>query len=376
MAVVNARRGGVLPVSERWQGYQLQQVDRVPELDRATFCERFQGQRPVVVPGAATDSPMVARWDLSYLAQVAGDARVTVARYLEDRRDFGRIEPREMSLAEFLSGLVPPTRDEVHYLFNDPSCVFARNEALDRPHVGLAAKLNAGLAPLAADFRVPSFVAPEEYVLAMLILGSRDNATALHYDRGGEAKALVQVLGRKRIILFPPQAAPGLQPGTLFGRPGAHFSGSHATVDIHGPAGGSVSADAPTGWIVELEAGDVAYWPPFWFHDVENLDDVTMAVGVFVDEIRLPALLLRYTAYLLFRELLVGAGARARGDGAAVHGGSPDVEAGWGVELAIGGRPAGSLAELFQELERTLLTPDACDVRGLWEWHIRLGRDR
>jgi hypothetical protein len=356
-----------LPVSERWQDYGLQQVERAPNLDRATFCERFQGQRPVVVPGGAIDSPMLARWDLSYLARVAGDARVTVARYLEDRRDFGRVERREMSLAEFLSDLASPG-DEVHYLFNEQSCAFARNEVLDRTHVGWAAAVNAGLAPLAADFRVPSFVAPEEYVLAALILGSRDNATKLHYDSGGEAKALVQVLGRKRIILFPPQAAPELRPGTLFRRPGEHFSGSHATVDIHGPADSSVSADAPTGWIVELEPGDVVYWPPFWFHDVENLDDVTMAVGVFIDEIRLPALVLRHTAHLMFRELMAGAAARARDDGAAGDG--------WGVELAIGGRPAGSLAELFQELERALLAPEASDVRGLWEWNARLGRDR
>ena len=41
-------------------------------------------------------------------------------------------------------------------------------------------------------------------MLAALILGSRDNATKLHYDSGGEAKALVQVLRRKRIILFRP----------------------------------------------------------------------------------------------------------------------------------------------------------------------------
>ncbi|MEK6276725.1 MAG: cupin-like domain-containing protein [Actinomycetota bacterium] len=364
-------------MSERWQSYELQQVERVPGLDRAIFRERFQGQRPLIVPGGALDSPMLARWDLSYLAQAAGHARVTVAAYPEDRRDFGSIEPREMSLAEFLRGLAQPARDEVRYLFNDPSCVFARNEAITRLHVGWAAALNAGLAPLAADFRVPSFVASEEYVLAVLILGSRDNATALHYDNGGEAKVVVQVRGRKRIILFPPQAAPALRPHTHFRRPEIPGrAGSHAMVDIHAPADASASADAPAGWVAELEPGDVAYWPPFWFHDVENLDDVTMAVGVFVDEVRLPALLLRHTAHLVFQELLAGAAARARGDGAAVQGGSPNVRAGWGVELAVGDRPAGNLAELFQELERTLLATDASDVRGLWEWNGRLGRDR
>jgi hypothetical protein len=38
----------------------------------------------------------------------------------------------------------------------------------------------------------------------------------------------------------------------------------------------------------------------------------------------------------------------------------------------VGKRPAGSLAEHFQELERTLLARDAGAVRGLWEWGWRL----
>jgi hypothetical protein len=364
-------------VSERRQRYELQKVERVPGLDRATFRERFQGRRPVVVPGGALDAPMLERWDLSYLAEAAGDARVTVAAYPEDRRDFGSVEPREMSLAEFLSDLAQPGSDEVRYLFNNSSCVFARNDALTRLHVSWAAELNAGLAPLAADFQVPSFIALEEYVLAVLIMGSRANATALHYDNGGEAKVVIQVRGRKRIILFPPQAAPALRPHTFFRRPGsASASPSIATVDIHAPADDSAGVDGPVGWVAELEPGDLVYWPPFWFHDVENTDDVNVAVGVFVDEIRITGLLLRHAAHLVFRSILAEAAARADGHGAAVQGRSPDVRDGWGVELAVGDFPVGSLAELFRELERTLLATDAGDVQGLWEWNSRLGRDR
>jgi hypothetical protein len=365
-------------VSERWQSYELQQVARVPALDRAMFVERFQGQRPLVVSGGAHDSPMLERWDLSYLSQVAGGATVNVAAYPEDRRDFERIEPREMSLAEFLADVARPARDEVRYLIPlDPSPVFARNDTIARLHVSWAAAVNPGLARLAADFRLPSFIAPEDYVLAVLIIGSRENATALHYDNGGEAKVLIQVRGRKRIILFPPHAAAALRPHTLFRRPGTPSgSGSRATVDIHALSDPSASADAPAGWVAEVGPGDLVYWPPFWFHDVENLDEVNIAVGVFLDEIRLPALLLRHAAHLIFREVLAEAEARARGQGAAGQDGSPRVRAGWGVELAVGDRPAASLGELFQELERTLLAPDASEVQGLWEWNDRLGRDR
>ena len=142
-------------MSERWESYQLEQVERVPELDHATFRERFRGQRPVVVPGGAADTSMLARWDLPYLAREAGQARITAAAYRGSPRDFGRVEPREMWLADFIHRLVRPAGEEVRYLFNDPSCVFARNETLTRVHVGWAAATNSGLAPLAADFSVP-----------------------------------------------------------------------------------------------------------------------------------------------------------------------------------------------------------------------------
>ena len=211
-------------------------------------------------------------------------------------------------------------------------------------------------------------------MLAVLILGSRENATDLHYDNGGEAKVLVQVRGGKRILLFPPEAAPALRPHSLFPRPGTPpgWAGSRSAVDIHGPAGTPAGEEPLAGWVAELEPGDVAYWPPFWFHDVTNLDDVSLAVGIFLDEIRLPALLVRHTAHLVFRELLAMAAARASGQ----TGGSPEVRGGWGLEVVVGDRASESLAELFQGLERTLLDTDAGAVRGLWEWNDHLGRER
>jgi hypothetical protein len=363
-------------VSELLQRHELRQVECVPELDRAEFRDRFQAQRPVIVAGGALESPMLARWDLPYLARTAGDARVKVAAYPGDRRDFARIEPREMSLAEFLSELDEPVGEEVRYLFNNRSCVFARNEAVAQLQIGYAATVNPGLAPLAADLRVPPFIAPEEYVLAVLIFGSRENATALHYDNGGEAKVLMQVRGRKRIVLFPPEAAPGLRPHTFFRPPETPgVAGSLATVDIHGDTGAAESGEAPAGWVAELEPGDVLYWPALWFHDVENLDEVNLAVGVFVDEIRVSALLLRHIANLFFQEFLTKVADRTQDGRPAVPRRPTDLRRGWGVDLAVGDRPAGNLGELFQELERWLLATDAGRLPGLWEWGSHFYRD-
>ncbi len=73
--------------------------------------------------------PAVARWNPDYLATAAGGATVTVAIYPRDHRDYGAVTPRQMTLTRFLADLTSPNDSDVRYLFNNPSCVFARNEA-------------------------------------------------------------------------------------------------------------------------------------------------------------------------------------------------------------------------------------------------------
>lgn len=105
----------------------------------------------MVVPGAAAGSPAVERWDPAYLMDTAGDAKVDVAEYQRHRRDFGAVEVRLMTLCEFLEGLTSGHSGKVRYLFNNASCVFARNEERPEYHLGWAAQPNPGLAPLAAE---------------------------------------------------------------------------------------------------------------------------------------------------------------------------------------------------------------------------------
>src|SRR6185295_19341571 len=100
--------------------------------------------------------------------------------------DFTRRDEESMTLRALLRAL-PAGKVRRHtYLFNDDSCLFLRNPRYPQRHLGWGASApNAGLARLAADFRVPRFIA-DDYLFAALILGPPGSGTRLHYDWGGE----------------------------------------------------------------------------------------------------------------------------------------------------------------------------------------------
>jgi hypothetical protein len=363
---VRPRREEGANMRELWETFRLEPVPEVTDLDRQTFEARHRGALPVVIRRGASAMRAVALWDAQYLAARAGDATVQVASYDADRRDFGKIRLTSMALAQFLADLGGEARGQVRYLFNHESCIFARNETRPELHVGWAASPNLGLAPLAADFPLPGFIDPELFVLAVIILGSQENATDLHYDHGGEGKVLVQVRGRKRILLLPPESAEDLRLHTLFRTPGDP-TGTRPQVDVHAAA----HADAPTlaGYQTELAPGDIVYWPPFWFHDVANLDPFTLAAGIMLDEIRLSAMLLRHLSHGVFRALVDAARNRAPRASRLQETSALASR----VTLRLDRDDLGTLTELFRDLERKLLSEARRGTSHLWEWNARLG---
>ena len=357
-------------MSEAWERFDLRPVPETSYLDRAEFDRLYRGIGPVVVRGGARDTKAFELWDSDHLTEIAGDAVVTVASYPSDRRDYGVITPQPMALREFLADLGARSSTEARYLFNNASCIFLRNDDQPRFHLGWAATANAGLAPLAAEFEVPRFVDPERFVVAVIIIGSEENATDLHYDHGGEGKVLVQIRGRKRVMLLPPASAEALRLLTLFRRADtpARESGSRPSIDVHAAAG----FDAPLlrGYVTEVGPGDIIYWPPFWFHDLANLDPFTLAAGLMVDEIAIPALLMRHVSHGIYQALLAAAARRAENEGQTVDA----YTGGWDIEASVGGSRIGSLADLFSDLEQQLLTEAGRETAQLWVWNDLLGR--
>ena len=349
-------------------------IERVRGLSQHEFLARVRQRSPIVAEGAALDTAACRSWSLQSIRERVGDAVVSVGLYGDDASDYYRVKREEMTVAAFVDRLSTRRFERVAYLFNHPSCVFARNASRPELHVGWGATVNERLTPLAADLPVPPFLLEEDYVFAMLSIGTSDNATSLHYDWGGPAKALIQVSGRKRVVLFPPSSAGALSVHSMFD-PSGPKNVSTSRGDLRAPDFDAFPRMREVvGFETELQPGDVVYWPSFWFHDVTNVgEDANVSVGLSLAEVRMHPLLMRQVAGEMFRSLcaLVAAGdseaARTEiGDVVAQH--MFAQREGDNIEVSFQGQRT-TLRELFERYERHVLAPGASKRRTLLEWN-------
>jgi hypothetical protein len=232
------------------------------------------------------------------------------------------------------------------YFFNVTGANFWGNDSFDPPP-----GVNPDLALLVPDFIPPNFVRRADLIYAQLVLGSSTNGTTLHYDWGGEAKLLVQLRGRKDIILFAPADAPHLYLNRLFRDDHGWPALSRADVRRMNTDRFPELARARA-WHTTLEPGDVLYWPSFWLHDIVNLDPFTLAVNAPIDELPVSALLVRQligavVASLLSRQSLV------------------ERE-----------RQRGELFPILADLEDLLLSDGLAGRGRLWSWGFKLAQLR
>lgn len=90
----------------------------------------------------------------------------------------------------------------------------------------------------------------------------------------------VQLTGRKRFILFPPEAWPHLYPFPVH-----HDLDRRSMVDLDSPDGSRFpSWRGARGFEVELGPGDALYIPPYWWHHVQSLTPETTSMAMWFFE--------------------------------------------------------------------------------------------
>jgi cupin-like protein len=333
-------------------------VTRRRALTRAEFVTEFRGRLPVVHEQGASASPAVRRWDPEYLVARAGDAPLELLAgvYEPDAREGGYTRARQV--ATTLRELIESVRageERQGYLFNTHTGVFRVNAEEGELRVGWGERANPGLAPLAPDFELPAFMDPKELIYAALLLGGPRHRSPLHYDLSGEVKAIVQVRGRKRVLLFPPSQVGYLSFPCWFESSSAPFRVPHvADVDVHRPDFARFPEFARARCVeAVLEPGDVLYWPSFWPHDVSNLDPFTLAVTCSFEELHASSMWFREQLGLLGRLFL--------------------------QELREGGSalgPEASIEQAFQRLERRLFSDELRELTTMWGWHNAIRHPR
>lgn len=219
---------------------KLQAIDRVATISKEDFLEKyFKPQKPVIIEQFVEDWPAYTKWDLDYMAEVAGEKEVPLYddRPVDYKEGFN--EPHaKMKMRAYVELLKKePTRYRI----------FLWNVLKEVPE-------------LQKDFSYPDFGLKLMKGLPMLFFGGKDSYTFMHYDIDLANIFHFHFHGKKQVILFDQDQNDYLYkiPHSLITREDINF----ADPDYEKwPA-----LKKAKGYIGDLEHGHVLYMPEGYWH--------------------------------------------------------------------------------------------------------------
>ena len=224
------------------------------ELSRRDFDRHhYLAQKPVLIMDGAARWGAVSAWSPDYLKERVGQQPVTVSFCergiydINDQTTEGAVQRLSMPFAQAVD-LIRSEAGHRHYIQQE--------------------EMSTQFNELLVDVKRPYLLNRRKFVLATnLWFGGTGCKTPLHYDQADNF--LVQVFGRKRVLLFAPEHSEQLYPAL-----GARC-GNISQMDIFRPDllrfPQFALAEAAL-CEVSLEPGSMLYIPSKWWHAVETLE--------------------------------------------------------------------------------------------------------
>mmetsp|Transcript_22324 Transcript_22324/g.75146 ORF Transcript_22324/g.75146 Transcript_22324/m.75146 type:complete len:446 (-) Transcript_22324:374-1711(-) len=250
-------------------------LERVPGSDRGAIQARLKAGEPFIIAGSSLCGPAVGRWDLAFLGESFGDEVKCVVyeshdrafRYWDPEKNVANYEFREeehtrrleMTMREFREAMEAGER-----------CLYLQSPLVE----GIGEKVVADFVLFDWEWvrGLPQSVGWRDLSSNLLLVGQKGNVTPAHYDE--QQNLLAQLVGRKRVLLFPPEAWRQLYP-----YPRCHPHDRQTLLDFAAPDLGRFPRFAEARPLeAVLGPGDVLYIPQYWWHYVENLDAATVSV--------------------------------------------------------------------------------------------------
>ncbi|OAB80023.1 cupin-like domain-containing protein [Cochleicola gelatinilyticus] len=224
---------------------QLQEIDRVKEITKEDFLKHyFKPQKPVVIERFIEDWPAFSKWDLDYMAEVAGDKTVPLYDDRPVHHEDGFNQPHAtMKMREYVDLL---KREPTKYR------IFLWNILKEVPQ-------------LQKDFSYPDFGLKLMKGLPMMFFGGRNSHTFMHYDIDLANIFHFHFHGKKEVILFDQQ-----QNNYLYKIP--HSLIVREDIDFSNPDYDKWPAlKKAKGFKTHLEHGNVLYMPEGYWHYMKYL---------------------------------------------------------------------------------------------------------
>ena len=215
-------------------------IPRVKTISKEEFISNyFKPQKPLVIEEGIKDWPAYSKWDLNYIAEVAGDLEVPLYddRPVDYKDGFNEAHAT-MKMREYIDLL---KREPTKYR------IFLWNILKEAPQ-------------LKKDFSYPNFGVRLMKSLPMLFFGGMDSHTFMHIDIDLANLFHFHFHGKKQAILFDTK-----QTKYLYKIP--HSLITREDIDISNPDFKKWPAlKNATGWTANLEHGNMLYIPEGYWH--------------------------------------------------------------------------------------------------------------
>lgn len=221
-------------------------VDRAHAIGAGEFLERYyRTNRPVILTGMVEHWPARQLWSLDYLDSRVGDAVVELQGERESAVDYELAKDRHRRCLP-LRLVTEAIRADVP---SNDFYVTAYNNAANRK----------SLEPIWGDIGPLPFLDSTRPDQRIFWLGPKDTLTPFHHDLTNNL--LVQLMGRKRVLMVPPW-----ETGRMQNRIYCFSDRVPAQWEQRS------EQDFPTLLQCIIEPGDAIFLPVGWWHHVEALD--------------------------------------------------------------------------------------------------------
>ncbi|NXA40744.1 TYW5 protein, partial [Eudromia elegans] len=242
-------------------------VASVATATREHFLEDlYPRRRPVVLKGVELGA-CTRRWSAEYLRRAAGAGAVKVHVSAGPRMDFLRrnFVYRTLPFDVFVQRAAEAKHTE--YFLSEDEKYYLRSLGED-PRQDVA-DIRKQFPVLAEDIQIPEYFEKEQFFSSVFRISSAGLQLWTHYDVMDNF--LIQVTGKKRVVLYSPQDAPYL-----------YLSGSKSEVlDVDNPDFEKYPLFLKAKrYECYLEPGDVLFIPALWFHNVIS-EEFGVGVNVF-----------------------------------------------------------------------------------------------
>eukprot|EP00112_Aurelia_sp_Birch-Aquarium-sp1_P004584 Seg152.6 transcript_id=Seg152.6/GoldUCD/mRNA.D3Y31 product="tRNA wybutosine-synthesizing protein 5" protein_id=Seg152.6/GoldUCD/D3Y31 len=207
-------------------------------------------------------------WTTEYLAKSIGNIPVKIHVCPIPQMDFLRKNflYKTLPFEDFIKRASKETQDE--YFISPDEKYYLRSIGSANPRKDIA-DIRKDFPAIAQDISLTQLIPKEKFFSSVFRIGSANMQLWTHYDVMDNI--LIQVVGRKRVVLFSPQDALNL-----------YLNGDKSqVVDIDNPDYDKYPKfKNATKYECILNPGDAIYIPALWFHNVIALD-YSVAVNVF-----------------------------------------------------------------------------------------------